>query len=211
MAQFTLEWNNTNVANNDNAIGQRASYRHKGDVSWITAGFDPANDLDTDATTTDSPDTLDDNKIYEFKVEALCTVSGPTINDNGIQEDINFACIDPDLDQDEEEATITIDVTGLDINKAKITLRKASDNSIVGVETTISAVSDTIARTVTGLLPSTNYYWQIALGAIVNSVQVWSSNTEYLSTVCSPYPFTTDTPPTCDPVTEVDVTSIEIP
>lgn len=211
MAQFTLEWDNTEVASNDNATGQRASYRHRGDTDWETADFDPANDLSVDADTTDSPNTLDDNKVYEFKVDTLCTINGPTINDNGIQEDINFACIEPVLEQTDETGTITIDVAGLDINKAKITLRKASDNSVVAATETISAMADEITKTVTGLLPDTNYYWQVALGAIINNVQIWSNSSVYIGASCSPYAFATDEALICDPVTSVVVTLVEIP
>lgn len=211
MAQFTLNWSNIKVLTNPNAIGQRVSYRERliGDP-WIDTGFDPTNDLGTDAETADSPDTLDDNKVYEFKVETLCTTNGPTINDNDIQEAINFDCLEPTLENTETTSDITLDVTDTDIAKAKFTLRKASDNSVIVTSAKILRSGDSITYGATGLTGGVNYYWQVDMYALVNNVYVDSSTEGYLGELCSPYSFTTDEPPTCDPVISVEVSSIEI-
>ena len=91
MAQFTLNWDNTALLLEPNVIGQRAYYRRK-DVggTYISAGFSPVNDLPTSAVTTVSPALLD-NVVYQFKVETLCTVNGPTVNSNGVIDQIDFA------------------------------------------------------------------------------------------------------------------------
>ncbi len=210
MSQFTLDWDNTALLATGNTIGQRAVYRYKSvGGAFISTGFTPDNDLADSVDSVDSP-VLDDNKVIEFKIQTLCEVSGPTDNDNGIQEVIDFAEIIPEIGKDDSSSEIEINVTNLDITKARFTLRKASDNSLV-TSTVVNKSVNTIALTKTGLTFLTNYYWQIELYAIVNTIEVISSYLEYIGTPFSPYPFTTDAPPVCDPVTAMDVTSVEIP
>lgn len=203
MSQFTFSWSNTSILASSNVINSRALYRYKAiGGPYISVGFTPANDLNKAITTVDSP-VLDDNKVIQCKVQSICTVNGPTDNDNGIQEVIGFACIIPTLTKTENTATILINATGLDITKIKFTLRKSSDNTIVGTATTVNVVAGLASNTKTGLTSSENYYWQTELYAIVNNIEVKSD-------VCSPYPFTTDAPAVCDPLTDFTITSIEI-
>ena len=102
MAQFTLNWFAAPVMVNPNSIGQRALYRQKSvGGAFISTGFTPANDLTIVQETVTSPD-LATNKIWEFKVQAICTVGGPTDNNNGIIEALKFACLVPNI------ATVTI-------------------------------------------------------------------------------------------------------
>lgn len=212
MAQITLDWDNSNILDNPNIISQRASYRPRtAGGPFITVGFIPSNDMDKTVITADTPNTLSDNIVYEVKVEAICTVNGPTINDNGVQEFISFACLTPVLTKTSTTANITLNVSGLDITKARFTLRRASDNLIMTGPTVVARVGTTISLDKTGLVGSTGYYWQVELYATINSTEVISSSSTYLGTICSPYPFTTDAPPVCDPITAVTVTSIEIP
>lgn len=210
MSTFTLTWDNSSVLANSNAIGQRVSFRPKlTGGEWITIGFTPDNDLATSVNSVVSDD-LPDNVIYEFKVETLCTANGPTINDNGVIEMIAFDCITPDVSATETTASINIS-TGMDITKARLTLRKASDNSIVSGPTDIDNEGTGIIHTVEGLTPGTNYYWQVELFTILNNIEVISSSSTFMGSVCSPYPITTPDLPSCDPVTSMDVSSIEIP
>lgn len=208
--QFTLIWDNSAVLASSNATGQRALYRYKTvGGAFISIGFTPTNDLAKSVSTVDSP-VLDDNKVIQFETASLCTSGGPTPNDNGIQEVIEFAAITPVITKDDVSSTITLITTGLDITKAKFTLRKSSDNTIVGTPVVVNVVSSSAATISTGLVYSTNYYWQVELYAIVNSVEVISSNFSYIGSAFSPYPFTTNAPAVCNPVTSVTVTSIEI-
>jgi hypothetical protein len=210
MAQFVLTWDNTAVLANSNATAQRALYRVKSvGGAFSSTGFTPTNDLAKSATTSTSP-VLSSNIVYEFKVQAICTENGPTDNDNGIVEKISFQCIVPDTEVTATTSNISIDVTGLDITKAKFTLKKSSDNSVVYTGT-INRVGDSVSTTATGLTGSTNYYWQVELYATVNSIDVVSSGGSFLGAACGPYPITTSAPPVCNPVTSVDVSSIEIP
>lgn len=210
MAQFTLNWVNT-ISTNPNVINLRASYKAKSSPTWLTAGFTPTNDLDKTAITADTPNTLLDNVIYQTKVETICTSGGPTINDNGIREQVSFAAISPGLTETSTTGTITIDLTGTDITKARFTLRKASDNSIVLAPTIVSKSGSSVTYTKTGLTGSTNYYWQVEFYTTINSIEVISSDGAYTGAVFSPYAFTTDAPPVCNPVTAGTISSIEIP
>lgn len=208
-SQFKLDWVSSFVSANPNSTGQRASYRRKSvGGAFITTGFTPSNDLSTSANTVNSPSLLD-NVVYEFKIEAICAVNGPTINDNGIQEILGFACIVPVLTKTETSVTITLDVTNTDITKARLTLRKSSDNSLVDLST-VNTVSNSITKTVTGLVADTNYYWQVELVAVLQGVEVYSSDSNYLGSICSPYVVKTDASVVCSPVTSIVVTSIEI-
>lgn len=208
--QFKLDWLNSKVAASSNSISQRALYRYKAiGGAFISTGFTPANDLATSANTVDSP-VLDDNKIVQFEVETICTLNGPALNDNGIQEAIGFACLIPTIAKTDTTSDISIDVTGLDITKARFTLRKSSDNSLVGSSITATPIANSISGSATGLTPSTNYYWQIELYSTVNTIEVISSDVEYLGAPCSPYPVVTDAPAVCPPVTAATISSTEV-
>jgi len=209
MAQFDLTWDSDNVASNPNATGQTVSYRYKGDTTWITTGFTPPNPLGLAVGAVVSP-ILTDNRVIEFKVEALCTINGPTGNDNGIQEEINFVCIAVTTSGITHlQATATVSLLNTSITKVRFTLKKSSDNSVIVVPTIVVRTGDSAAITKTGLIPLTNYYWQIELYANVQAVEVKSSDTGYLGVACSPYPFTTSPDPVCDPLTAGSVSSIE--
>jgi hypothetical protein len=197
MSAFSVDWDNTAVLASVNAIGQRVGYRRK-DIggAWITTGFTPLNDLPKSAANAVSPDLLV-NVVYEFRVQAICTTGGPTANSNGIQEQIVFACITPTITKTDIASTISIDVTGLNVNKARLTLRKQSDNSIVYGPTTTLESGGTIQATATGLIASTAYYWQIELGAVINGGGVLSSDPFYLNALCTPYNVTTNPPAAC--------------
>lgn len=205
MGVFTLNWDNAAVLISANAIGQRAGYRRK-DVggSWITAGFTPANDLLKTAITALSPDLLV-NVVYEFRVQGICTTGGPTINTNGVQEQIGFECITPTTSQSDIAATASINTTGLNITKVRFTLRKTSDNSIVSAATTVTVVSNLAQRTATGLTASTSYYWQIELIAVIDGIEVFSSAGAYLGGVCGPYTVVTTAPAACPAPADLEV------
>lgn len=209
MSQFTLVWVNTNIIANANVIDQVAQYRYRlVGGAFISSGFSPTNPLAKAATTTNSP-VLDNNKVVQFQIQSDCTLSGPIYNDNGLQEAIEFAAITPSITPiAETTVTISINTTSTDIIKARFTLRKASDNSLVAISTISGA--GTLSASFSGLVSNTNYYFQVELYAVVNSVEVISSSPSYVGSPYSPYPFTTATPTVCTPLTSVTVTSIEV-
>lgn len=207
MAQFTLNWDNTAALANANAIAQRASYRRRSTMgAFITSGFTPNNDLPKSAVTTQSP-VLVDNVVYQFKVETLCTVNGPTINDNGIQEQMKFACITPEIVESDTTSAISIDVTNTDITKARFRLKKTSDNSTIFGPSIVNTVANTVSITATGLTASTAYYWQVEFYATVNGVEVISSAVGYLNSVCGNYASTTTSLLSCSAPEDLVVTN----
>jgi len=210
MAQFNLIWIADSLITNANATGQTVYYRQKSvGGAWIPTGFTPANPLITSIEAVESP-VLTDNVVYEFKVECECNQNGPTINDNGVQEGICFTCIAPTFVKDHEHIEVTVDVTGKDITKARFTLRRSDNNNIVGGPIIVNKVGTTIVNDFTGLSAATNYYVQIELYATVNTVEVNSAQVDQLGSACSPYPVATDAAPVCDPITSLDVSSIEV-
>jgi len=210
MAQFTLVWIADQLITNVNAIGQTVSYRQKSvGGSWLTAGFAPANPLSNVVETVESP-VLTDNIVYEFKVECNCTENGPTPNDNGIQEGINFACIAPTFELFPTQINVIVDVTGTDITKARFVMRRADNNNIVHGPNTVNRIGDTVELLHTVLTPATNYYVQIDLLATINTIEVISNASNQLGTACSPYPVATEAAPVCDPITALTVSSIEV-
>jgi hypothetical protein len=193
MAQFTLNWDNTPILTSGNVLNQTASYREKSlGGSYITTGFTPSNTLSKTVTSVDSP-ILEDNKIYQFKIESNCTVNGPTINQNGVQEGIVFSCLIPTVTKTSTSSQIVLNVANTDITKARFTLRKTSDSSIVLADTVVNRVGTTITCSKSsGLLASTIYYWQYDLYATINGVEVISSTNSYIGSKCSPYSFLTE-------------------
>lgn len=210
MAQFTLNWYNTAVIINPNAIGQRVSHRQKslGGI-YSSVGYSPANDLPKTANTSVSP-VLADNKVWEFKVECICTVGGPTPNDNGNIEGLKFACLEPVVSNiDTDSATIALNVLNTDVTSATFILHKSADDVVVAGPTTIARVGNSITWNVTGLDAETEYYVETILYAIVNGAQIASNDANQLNASCISEDFVTPAD-VCAPVTAADVTSIDI-
>lgn len=192
MAQFNYAWDNTEVNASSNSTGQIAYYRKKGDIPWISAGFTPANPMAKSVSAALSPAGLLNNNIYQFKVEATCTVNGPTINDNGVQEQIFFACISPTITPDDESVQAVLNVASTDITKARFVLKLSADDSIINTQT-VNRVGTTVTATVTGLDSGTEYYFEVELYAVVDGEEVISSSSEHLNNPCGVYEFETDT------------------
>lgn len=189
VAQFDLTW--TPVNTSGNATAQRAYYRQRSaGGSFITAGFSPVNDLLLINSTTRTPN-LSHNLVYQMKVVNVCSTGALVENDNGVQEQISFVCIDPTLSATNNSATISIPVSGTDITKATITLKRFSDDVVVYGPSVILSDGTNIATTATGLASATNYYWEYSLTALVNGVEVTSSNVAYIGDVCGPFATTT--------------------
>lgn len=195
MARFNPSWDNTDILANINNLTQTVGYRQKsvGGV-WITNGFTPDNPLAKTVSTVLTP-ILSNNVVYEFRVQASCTENGPVTNDNGIIEQIGFSCIEPTITKTQTSSTAVLNLINTDITKATLTLRKSSDNSAVYGPTVVSRVGDSVTALATGLVANTQYYWQVVLYAQVNGVEVASSNSAYLNSVCGPYQVTTNAAP----------------
>lgn len=200
MAQFNLNWFNTAVIVNANVVGQRAAHRQKSvGGAYSSSGYTPANDLPTTASAVQTP-VLANNVVWEFKVDAICTLGGPTINDNGIQEGLGFSCLVPSLSNTDTTATIVLNIGSVDIGSAAFTLHKVSDDSIVSGPITVNKLGTTISHTVTGLDPDTDYYWEFIEYATVGGVVIASSDVNQLGASCFSADISTD-PGICAPVT----------
>lgn len=208
MPQFVLNWFAAPVMVNPNATGQRAVYRQKAvGGSFISTGFTPTNDLTIVAQTTTSPN-LAANKIWEFKIQALCTTGGPTDNNNGIVEALKFACITPTLSSTSVTATIQVNITGLDISKITFTLHKNSDNSIVFGPVTNTPSGSIIQAQATGITDDTDYYWSYYLHSVVGGVEILSTAVNQLNAECQSDVFHTP-PDVCLPVTATTAVAAE--
>jgi hypothetical protein len=211
MAQFNLNWFNTAVIINPNVINQRASHRRKSiGGAFITTGWTPANDLPKTASASQSPVVLD-NVTWEFKVEAICTEGGPTINDNGLQEGLKFACLAPVISAITiNSCTVTLNISNTDITQATFVVHRSSDDVAVAGPTTIAAVGNSITFNVTGLASETEYYVETILYAIVNGSLIQSDDVDQLGTSCiSADPLFETLPDVCLPCTDIDATVIE--
>lgn len=73
MATLDCTWDNTAVSASSNVISQRLSWREKSlGGGFNTSSVTPTNDMaKTVSLATFSAVTV--NKVYEFKVEAICT------------------------------------------------------------------------------------------------------------------------------------------
>lgn len=209
MAQFNINWFNAAVIINPNATAQRVSHRQKSvGGAFTTTGYTPLNDLPTSASASLSP-VLANNIVWEFKVEAICTEGGPEANTNGNQEGLKFACLVPSLTFDTDSAQIVLNVAGTDITAATFILRRVDDNTAVDGPTTVARVGTGITREAEGIDPGTDYYWEIIQYAIVNGSQIASNDASQLGASCFSIDFTT-TEDTCLPVTDLDISSIDI-
>lgn len=179
MATIDLSWDNTAVNASGNTTGQRASKRIKAvGGAWSTSGFVPANDMAK--TVNSAVATITGNRVYEFKVEALCVVGGPTINDNGIQEGIVFECIggaesDGGVNSgDLRFRVVDFDTNAPDINFVKFALYDSTNTTLLQTTAALPN-SANIEHTFTGLTPGEVYVVRVIYGALVNGVQTWSS------------------------------------
>lgn len=178
MATIDLNWDNTAVNASANATGQRASKRITAvGGAWLTTGFLPVNDLPKTANTTVATVTV--NRVYQFKVEALCAMGGPTINSNGIKEGIVFECVGnteggPGENAGEVFFRHTGFDTAVDINKVKFELYDETNTTLIDTSPELDATAPPMEHTFTGLTPGDEFCVRVVYGAMVDGVQVWS-------------------------------------
>lgn len=165
---ISLQWNNSSIDGNPNAISQRISARIKTvGGPFLTTGFSPANPLATSVNEVSY--TPVENKVYEYKIEALCTVGGPT--PFGPIEGIAFSCIEPSIEPGNSTANISVDATGTDLTKIRFILFLVDDDSEVA-SITANRVGDAMTANFSGLTPATAYYLKMELFAILNGVEI---------------------------------------
>lgn len=181
---LVLSWDNTVLLANANVLAVRAYWRLKTvGGAFNTTGFSPANDMNKSIVTTSfTVSSSNVNKVFEFKISSICSEGGPT--DNGLVEGIVFSCIVPSLVSYTNRVDVDINFTGTDITKVRYTLKKQSDNSIVGGPIIVNVVANNAPHSFTGLIANTGYYLEVELYATVNGTEVISSAANYLNAVC---------------------------
>lgn len=167
-----LTWDNTSILANPNVIAQRALQRQKIiGGTFYTTGFFPANDLAVSIISTEFSSPVV-NKIYEFKIQSICVAGGPTDNDNGIIEGMEFGCLDFEVVEvisPADSYSGKIDLSGTDIEGVLYTLKKQSDSSIVVPEVDSPRDEDDIAGiTFESLEADTDYYIDAIMYATIN-------------------------------------------
>jgi hypothetical protein len=183
MASLNLSWDNSTISGNPNAINQRISWRRTSTGgAFLTTGITPANDLNTSVNSAVHT-TAAFNRVYQYKVQAICTIGGPVDNLNGLKEGIVFNCISPTFITDLTEATATINTFGTDLTKARFTLKLTSSGATIATATE-NVSGSTISHQFTGLTAYTSYYVLIELYATVDGADALSSNVAYGSITC---------------------------
>jgi hypothetical protein len=193
MGNINLAWNNSDVTAAAGVTAVRLSKRIKaiGGV-WDTSGFTPSNDIDK--TLAAAVSAVTNNRVYEYKLESVCSGGDLVPNLNGVIEQIFFACVNPSIAKTHNSAYVTVALGSTDITKIRVTLKKESDDTTVQTITTFKIGSNAIAH-FSSLTPSTAYYVQIELFANVGGVEVVSSGTGYIEAVCggtAAFDFTTE-------------------
>lgn len=109
---------------------------------------------------------------------------GPTMNLNGIVENIVFECVTPEpIVTTTTTLNFHVNIPSTDITKARVRLKKQSDNSLVDTQT-ITKTANAIDCTFTSLTNNTGYYVEIEYYAVVNTIEVISSSVDYLGSFC---------------------------
>jgi len=189
MGTIRLNWNNINVTG---VLGLlvRASKRIKAiGGAWDTSNFTPANDMANTVNETDAD--VVNNKVYQFKLESICSGGGITPNLNGIQENIYFACTGAVHSQTHNTVLITVTTTNCDWSKIRVTIRLTADDSLIDSEDVVVPVgAGSVAAYFSGLTPLTSYYYEVEMFASVNAGEVNSSGGAYLGDPCFSTEFT---------------------
>lgn len=202
MANFSIDWDNSQVNASSNALNQRVSKRISPDSNnpgatptFSTAGFTPTNDMNksvSHATTTGLA-----NVLYEFKVEAICTTGGPTINNNGVRQEIVFECIPVTLivntSAPDSSLKASINTIGLDITKVRYILKDGITNAIISSQIINTNQIGLTTATFTGLTANHPYYASAEFYSIVNGVEVISTGTGYAIGACFSSTVSTET------------------
>lgn len=182
MAILQINWNAENTDGNPSVTGLRISKRVKAvGGAWDTSGFDTPNDMANSLATNQAVVTA--NRVYEFKVESLCSAGGPVQNLNGVQEGIAFECITPGKEFTHNSLQVTIPTLLTDITKARIVVHLTSDDSIVS-SGIYNSNGVQIQANITSLVQNTEYYFTVELYAMVNGFEVISSDAAFLNAVC---------------------------
>ena len=171
MGTFILAW-----TVGGSPVSQMSEYRQRGYVDWITnVNISPANPEANDAVTS-TVSNLDDNTVYQFQVESVC--SGAT-NGSNVYESIRYSC-----------QTLTAVVVGgvISVNQPILSTVDTIQYQLLNNS---NVVVDT--QTATGPAPNANFASQSAgtyhvnwrMGTLVNGVMLYSNDASQLNAMCT--------------------------
>lgn len=185
MASATLTWN---APGGTNSTNQTVKYRLFGASSWTA--FSVVSPSTNTATITG----LLDNKIYEFQVDNMCTVGGPS--SSSIDRKIKIIC--PNITPTPSYNSVSYSFThvGGDVTKYDVSLYQADGVTLLGTKSHTSP-SGTMSDVFNGLSGSTGYKIKVTVYAGVDFS---------FSSVCAPVSFTTGATPICNAPTSVVAT-----
>lgn len=162
VTDFVLTWTPAGGTTTD----QIAKYRPKGDTTWLTVNFNPANILGPAVTTTNAVG-LNLNQVYEFQIDSVCP--GDTGNGN-ITESIIY-----------DQVTLEADVVGTVITVTQTPMPSVStiqytllDQLSTPIETVIATGANPIATFAS--VASGTYTVDYRYGATVNGVTLYSDD-----------------------------------
>lgn len=180
MPTITLNWT---LNTNGNTVNQRASKRaiattkHPSESTvFSSTGFTPPNDLATSISSASF--TAIGNVIYEMKVENICSLGGPTINNNGIRQGIKFSCLPVNFGTVTDNTTqisVNVNAIGTDIAQVIFVLTETNGGAIVESKTVAALQSGNTIANFIGLNAGTSYTITTSYQATVNGALVTSA------------------------------------
>jgi len=162
MGTFILAWTIGGTP-----VSQMTEYRQRGFVDWITnVNISPTNPEANDITTS-TVSNLDDNTVYQFQIESVC--SGAT-NGSNVYEAIRYSC----------QSLTAVVVGGI------ISVNQSILSTIDTIQYQLLNVADVVvdSQTATGLAPNANFASQDAgtyhvnwrMGTLINGVMSYSDD-----------------------------------
>lgn len=182
--------------NDPNVIGQRARKRIKGTTIWDATGFNPANSGSGNympVSTNSTIATVDDNKIYEFTIESVCTTGGPTVSNT--YEGINFACTGDTTAYSNSDNTVSYSILNLNTNYPDITKVRVSlwnGGSQIGTNQELTT-SNNIQGEFTSVSYGSGYTIQVEYATTINGTEIWSTLGNTCSTIATVFNCTVPT------------------
>ena len=163
---------------------QLVKYRQRGSADWITDNNITPKNPETNIATTASVANLDDNTVYQFQVDSVC--SGTT-NGTSVVETIAYAC---------QGFTVAVHVAGTisgyqsafsTIDTIQYRLKNSSAVVVgsaiaTGINPTVTFTNASIGGTISSAGSPYTIEWR--MGTLVNGVTLYSDDSSQLSAWC---------------------------
>lgn len=152
MADFTITWT---TGDNPSTIEQLVQYKKSTDTSYTTFSI-----VGPDVTTVNVAG-LEDNTIYDFRIQSNCNYGGPSLSNTSAF--INFSC--PVITVTSTSTTVSYSFVHplKSINGFTVQLYESNGTTLVSTQT--PTISSTLTGTFTGLTAATLYKIKLTLTA----------------------------------------------